>query len=334
MNASPKPQQDSGNESRTPRVLPFSPHFILPATRSDFTVLLKQDGRLVLYAKGGDVFTETHRNRLLEMGVERVYVRAEEKGFYEEYMRAHLGTLLDDDSIPAVERAGAWYQTSIALTREVFENRLSTSASGKRFSQIENLVKATAEFLTDPLALKKVAALINKGFRLYDHALGVMVLTISILRTFPGVDEQLLTRVGMGAILHDIGKTSLPGHLLEKRSDLMTPDERRQFRAHPATGVALLAGLPLESETIHCILFHHEQDDGGGYPSGIQGNDIPLHARVLILCNAYDNLIRATADGPARKPFEALTQIKADKDYYDIECIKRLIMVLSNAEIT
>ncbi|MFW5735599.1 MAG: HD-GYP domain-containing protein, partial [Oceanidesulfovibrio sp.] len=317
MTASPNPKPGSDmSDNKSPRVLPFSPHFILPATRSDFTVLLKQDGRLVLYAKGGDVFTESHRDRLLEMGVECVYVRAEEKGFYEEYMRAHLGTLLTDDSIPAEERAAAWYQTSINLTREVFESRLSSSTSSKRFRQTENLIKATTEFLKDPLALKKVAALINKGFKLYDHALGVMVLAVSVMRTFPDVDDELLTRVGMGAILHDFGKTSLPPYLLEKRLDLMTTDERQQYRAHPATGIALLAGLPLKSETLHCILFHHERSDGTGYPSGVSGQDLPLHARVLILCNVYDNLIRATADGPARKPFQALTQIKADNDHY------------------
>ncbi|TVM34059.1 HD-GYP domain-containing protein [Oceanidesulfovibrio marinus] len=332
MQPSPK-QQEQAESGKGPRFIPFSPLFILPSTRSGFTVLLNQNDRLVLYAKGGDIFTEAHRQRLLEMGVERVYVRAEEKGFYEEYMRSHLGELLDDETIPPEDRAAAWYQTSIGITREIFQNRLSTPATGKRFAQIEGLVKDTSAYLADPKALKKIAAYIQRGFHLYDHALGVMVLTVSLLRTFPQADDELLFRVGMGAILHDIGKTTLPEYLLQKRSDLMTPEERRLFRTHPAAGIAVLAGMTLESETLHCILFHHEQSDGKGYPAGVASQELPLHARALILCNAYDNLTRATPDGPAKNPFEALTQIKADRERYDIECIKRLIMVLSNAEI-
>ncbi len=332
MNAARKTSSANAPEPGGPKLLAVSPQFIMPTAKSSFNVLLKQNDRLVLYTKGGEAFTPEHRQRLLDMGVRQVFVRAEEKGSFEEYMRENLAAILGDESIPVEERARAWKSTSTTLTRDILETKLAAGAK-RRFEHLKELINATADFIANPDALKRVAALIQKGFKIYDHSLATMVFTYSVLRTYNELDQSVLFNASLGALLHDLGKSALPEALLEKRSEALTADDRIQLHGHPAAGVAMLAAMPLATETIHCVLFHHERADGSGYPSGLTNEYIPLPAKVVILCNAYDNLTRATPDGPALKPFQALTRIKADRERYDIDAIKRLIMVLSNAEI-
>ncbi len=130
------------------------------------------------------------------------------------------------------------------------------------------LVRQSIHFLQVPNAVKHVGRLIAKGYQDYQHGLATMVLPSLMLMDRAGMPEDLLVKVGVGAMLHDVGKLGLPEGLLERRPDTWTPEEEALFRSHPALGVGFCVGLPLAAETLHCILFHHEQEDGRGYPGG------------------------------------------------------------------
>jgi HD-GYP domain-containing protein (c-di-GMP phosphodiesterase class II) len=133
--------------------------------------------------------------------------------------------------------------------------------------------------------------------------------------------------------LHDIGKTGLPTGLMDRRPDGWTPEEEAQFKSHPAMGVGLLVGLPLPTETLHCILFHHEQEDGKGFPAGLPSAGIPFFVKALTVCNTYDALTRACVWRPAYPPFEALRKMEARKETFDRAMFKRLIMILADADM-
>ncbi len=140
--------------------------------------------------------------------------------------------------------------------------------------------------------------------------------------------------VGMGAMLHDIGKLELPEMLFSRRWESLTPAEQEMMRSHPALGVGICSSLPMPQETLHCILFHHEREDGLGYPSGARGEMLPSYVKVLALCNEYDNLIRGMGGHQVLTPFEALTRIKDRRGAHDLELLKRLITILSRADLT
>ncbi len=159
-------------------------------------------------------------------------------------------------------------------------------------------------------------------------------MTISVLSTFVKDESELMVAVGMGAMLHDIGKLELPDNLFTRRWDGLSMAEQGMIKSHPALGVGLCSSLPLPQETLQCILFHHERDDGTGYPSGAQGDLLPSYVKVLSLCNEYDNLIRGMYNRKKLTPFEALTRIKSRRNAHDPEMLKRLISVLSKAKLT
>jgi putative two-component system response regulator len=114
--------------------------------------------------------------------------------------------------------------------------------------------------------------------------------------------------LAMGAFLHDIGKTSLPSFRFTDGQSL-APDEARARAEHPETGARMIMPLGLPAEVGQIILYHHERWDGLGYPHGLQGEGIPLLARIVGIAQVFDHL---TAETPGRVPLsvdEAIRQM-------------------------
>ncbi len=311
-----------------------SPCMVIPSRVGGFSLYLKQEENYVLYAEKGELFTDEHKARLERLDVDHLYVKAEDYLHYAGYVQKHLQELLDDESIPVRERARAWNDATVSLAKEAFDKRLPKSMDKRRFSRIRALVAHSLKFFAREDALKELSRFISEGSELFHHGIGVMVLTVSVLNTFVKDESDLLVAVGMGAMLHDIGKMELPEVIFNRRWDGLSQSEQEMIKSHPALGVGICSSLPLPQETLQCILFHHERQDGTGYPSGALGELLPSYVKALALCNEYDGLIRGGRGRKALTPFEALTRIKSCRNAYDSEMLKRLIAVLSRAELT
>jgi putative nucleotidyltransferase with HDIG domain len=114
-----------------------------------------------------------------------------------------------------------------------------------------------------------------------------------------GFDEKTLLWFRMGALLHDVGKIAVPPEVLNKPGKL-SPEERAIIERHPDAGVELLAGIEFPWDIRPMVRFHHERWGGGGYPTGIAGEEIPLAARILCIADVYDAL---ATDRPYRAGF-------------------------------
>ncbi len=109
-------------------------------------------------------------------------------------------------------------------------------------------------------------------------------------------DEQKLAH--LCGLVHDVGKIGLPPGLLEKPGPL-TLEERRQMELHPVIGERILAKVDNYSEIATIVRHHHERVDGGGYPDGLVGTEIPVLSRILAVADAYDAM---TSARPYREP--------------------------------
>ncbi|MEM7337172.1 MAG: HD-GYP domain-containing protein [Actinomycetota bacterium] len=96
--------------------------------------------------------------------------------------------------------------------------------------------------------------------------------------------------LGLGALLHDIGKLEIDDAVLNKPGRL-TDEEFAHIRTHAAVGARLVLESPGLAELAPTVRHHHERIDGGGYPDGLAGDDIPLTARVVSVCDAYDAMV-------------------------------------------
>jgi diguanylate cyclase (GGDEF)-like protein/putative nucleotidyltransferase with HDIG domain len=146
----------------------------------------------------------------------------------------------------------------------------------------------------------------DTGVAGHAHAVGDYAELIARELGFPA---EHVERVRLAGVLHDIGKTGVSDRLMSKPGPL-DPDEWRSIRTHPEIGARLLAHPDLE-DLRDWVLAHHERPDGKGYPHGLEGDDIPIEARILAVADAYEAMIserpyRSTlADGAAADELRA-----------------------------
>jgi diguanylate cyclase (GGDEF)-like protein len=112
-----------------------------------------------------------------------------------------------------------------------------------------------------------------------------------------GFDSKELKQLELGALFHDIGKIGIPASILLKPGPL-TPDERRVMEQHPELGEKILAPIERLAEVRAIVRSCHEHFDGGGYPDSKTGGEIPLEARIILVCDAFHAM---TTDRPYRK---------------------------------
>jgi HD-GYP domain-containing protein (c-di-GMP phosphodiesterase class II) len=102
-----------------------------------------------------------------------------------------------------------------------------------------------------------------------------------------GWTGEALADLRLGAALHDVGKVNVRPAVLAKPGRL-SERELVEVRAHPVEGVWLIAGVRSFAAAVPYVLFHHERWDGGGYPTGRSGTEIPVEGRVLAVADAFD----------------------------------------------
>ncbi len=127
------------------------------------------------------------------------------------------------------------------------------------------------------------------------HSQRVTSLTLQLARAI-GVDKEQLIHIWRGALLHDIGKLGIPDHILRKPEPL-TAEEQTLMRKHPLYAYEWLSDIPFLHPALDIPTYHHEKWDGSGYPYGLQGEEIPLAARIFAVVDVWDAL---THDRPYR----------------------------------
>ena len=124
----------------------------------------------------------------------------------------------------------------------------------------------------------------------YNHAVEVMILSLLIGRKM-GLDREKLLKLGMGAILADIGKARVPQEILNKKGKL-EPEEFDEMKRHVDYSYAILKDLVgLSSLSRQIVLLHHEKLDGSGYPNGFTGEQIPLLVRIATVCDIFSAIV-------------------------------------------
>ncbi|WP_339667868.1 HD-GYP domain-containing protein [Dasania marina] len=99
--------------------------------------------------------------------------------------------------------------------------------------------------------------------------------------------EADVARISLGGFLHDLGKIGVPDAILRK-PDRLTDEEYAMIKTHPDIGLRMLAGHPLATLVAEAVGKHHEQPDGTGYPNGLKREQIPIDARIVGICDAFD----------------------------------------------
>ncbi|MBY0470388.1 HD-GYP domain-containing protein [bacterium] len=151
-----------------------------------------------------------------------------------------------------------------------------------------------------------------------------------LLAQAAGLPENEQRSVELASIFHDLGKIAIPDSILLKPGRL-TEKEEALMREHPTKSVEIispLASIPIFKSTIPGIQFHHERIDGAGYPSGIKGEQIPLHARIILIADTFDAM---TTTRPYRKGLPHEIAYKELKQFSNRQFDAQLVKVFLQA---
>ncbi|UZK66144.1 HD-GYP domain-containing protein [Sphingomonas sp. M1-B02] len=188
-------------------------------------------------------------------------------------------------------------QSRSAVTRMFTDARLGRAVALDSALPIIDEIARSVE--RDASAMLKVTRLKTRNEYTYMHSVAVCALMINFARQL-GLPESEVRDLGVAGLLHDIGKMATPLEVLEKPGSL-TADELAQIRNHPIEGHALICeSADVPAAALDVCLHHHERIDGGGYPFGLSGEQVSLHARMGAICDVYDAI---TSHRPYKDPW-------------------------------
>jgi putative nucleotidyltransferase with HDIG domain len=216
----------------------------------------------------------------------------------------------------------------IAEAKQTTKRLMHDVKLGKRMeiTQAEEIVeRMTASVLKDKDALVSLFRIKNVDEYTYLHSMAVSALCISFAQGL-GFGADKTRQIGIGGLLHDIGKMRIPNEILNKPGPL-SEQEFEVMKRHVRDGTAVLQQYTNLDESCTCVtLHHHERLDGTGYPDGLKGDQISLFGQVAAIVDIYDALSSERCYKKAMLPTEALRKIfEWSESYLKRELVEKFI---------
>ena len=250
------------------------------------------------------------------------------RSFDAESFHSHLRTLFSSEEI-------ALAQKTISQTRP-HVHKVLVQAQMHHVFQFDAACDAVESVMTEAMtnagALIGIAKLKDKDEGTFLHSIAVSALMITFGRSL-GLSEDKVRLLGLGGLVHDLGKMALPVDLLRKAGKL-APEELSLVRTHPQKGHEMLNEVPNISKAVLDIcLYHHEKFDGSGYPQKLSGENIPLVARIAAICDVYEALTTVRPYKRAWTQSEAIDTMLKSTGHFDPDLLRAFLskMVISGS---
>lgn len=271
------------------------------------------------------VFPDKSKAEVLEPGEKREVVKTQNKDELWESKKQRI-----DNAAKYRHRrhnTSKRYMEQIKRVKNLTNNLKGAPANAMRdaWQVIDEMAEA---FDGDGHVMINLVNLADERFTVHHHSLNVSVLTLSLAKAM-NIRSIELRQLGVGAILHDIGKVTLPAKVLMKQTRLNS-SEQKLLDTHPALGGRLVQNAKdIPEEVQQIIEQHHEFLDGSGFPHGFQGEQISKLARIVAITNAYDNLCNPNDPKTALTPKAAMAVLYAKyKNKLDTEIVQRFIQTM------
>jgi len=261
----------------------------------------------VLYRQRDLAIEEGHLQRLMDSGVKALYVNAGDRKSYRRYLETNLRAILTDERTDLSKKLELAYEAASGLIEDVWRN----PASADTMRRAEKLVNDTFICaIEQKRSIKYLLSVMSSAYTVYSHSVNVCLYALALAKEL-GMGTEEIQHFGLGALLHDVGKTKVDKRILDKRGPL-TIEERRVFERHPEFGAEILEGEGLPADSIyHVALEHHEACDGSGYPQRLKRDQIHPHAKVCYVIDVFDDL---TSDKTYRRGVPAYEGLRVMRD--------------------
>ena len=206
---------------------------------------------------------------------------------------------------------------------------LDDPRSGEKIKKVGDSVNSMVDFIleneTSYFSLMTISA---HDFYTYMHSLNVCTLSIGLGSAMGLPKSPDLEMLGMGTMLHDIGKSQIDPKLINKPGRL-TDEEFKEMKGHVNEGVKLLKEHhKLPEMVMEPVVQHHEKLTGNGYPNAIKGDQLTLFGRISSIIDIYDALTTVRSYKKAFTPFEALSILRENENDYDTRLLREIVLML------
>jgi HD-GYP domain-containing protein (c-di-GMP phosphodiesterase class II) len=237
---------------------PVCPDTLNPHALTDFQVYLKRGQRYVLYTRERQYFSQKLKQRLVENGINTVYIPYHQRPSYDAYMIENLEWILNDPEVPVSVRSKAFMQTTTNQVKKIYERNMP-ALDNKTLENVTHVVRSSLCFLATPEAMENIGRFISHDYQTFTHGVQVFTYTMMLMhRLEEDWSEQTLIDAGVGALLHDIGKTNVSSKILNKTGAL-NEQEWKQILLHPVHGMRMCTSVDISRVSLNCIVFHHEK---------------------------------------------------------------------------
>lgn len=207
---------------------------------------------------------------------------------------------------------------SIATVKTAFKDLSDRKGSSYNIKSIESIKQIVDEMMhiiyENPSTLYCMTELMGTDMYTYNHSAEVAALSMLVAKSMK-MNDTFIQKIGVGAILHDVGKMSVPAEILNK-VDPLDEVESKLMKDHPQMGYDLLKDNGYISPiSRQIVLLHHEKLNGSGYPFMMSGEQIPIHVRIVTLCDIFNAISSNRAYKRRMNADEALELIRAEAIY-------------------
>lgn len=282
------------------------------------------DEEFVLYKDAGTTLSEM---RIAGAKYPPLYIRTKER--ITAITEAQKG--FNSDIKNAIKEDGRGYdKVKTLLSDVVIETLENGPLEGDNIKGLGDTIKILSkEYTSNVGVLKNLLTIVTDEFCCINHSINVMILTLGYLLHY-GYKGTDVTDIGLGALLHDVGKSKI-SPLIVKAARKLEDWEFEEIKRHPVLGKEMLTPCNLPKSVTDIVVGHHEKVDGSGYPSNKKEFRVGFPNRLVGIVDSYEAL--TCDDRPYRRaaaPFEALKIIKKDviEGKFDKEIFEKFVVCL------
>lgn len=226
--------------------------------------------------------------------------------------------------MPTKGKAAVAYGSASRQTQKIFAdfNEEAHEAANTTVEAINKLMK-------EPEAIESFFELTIHDYYTYTHSVHVYLYSTLLTRAIIGDEnDALLHDLGVGYLLHDIGKKDISTDILNKEGEL-NDEEWKIIKDHPETGYNLLKETAgnISNEVSQIVLQHHEKYDGSGYPKGLKEDEIGRYGKICCIADVFDALTTNRSYKEAMSKAASLTIMRDSPGHFDEAMLAQFIQL-------
>lgn len=311
-------------QDKSTKYIPIDKNFIQEGMICDFNLFTpcQSNTKMNCFKESGFAITSTEI--VIIDTEELLYILESEYPKYQYLQTSLLSSSkpVEIKNISFEEQTASLYKNASEVLNNLF-NDPETIANYEASKEVVNDMVGT--ILNDKYTIKSLMSIASHDYYTHTHSINVAIYALS-LGSFLKLSTQELSELGEAALLHDLGKSKINTHIINKNGKL-TDREFEEIKKHPALGFTIGLKLGIKNKKVlEGIRHHHEKMDGTGYPFKMRGEAIPYYAKIIGLCDIFDALTSRRSYKEPMTSFEALLLIKTQmKEHIDPTLLKQMI---------